>query len=1092
MKKMRKFFAAVFSLAMLLTMIPATAFAAEGDTEVTVGSSGIVVDKTATLTDDGTYTIDLTAYATGATTTTTTTTKSGVPLDIILVLDQSGSMEGDNLTNLKKAANDFIASIKANAAEFQVDHRIAVVGFAGATYGNGSNSEFYYANSELFVGRTQYNYTRNGKESTYNNDGNLAANHYIEAFQTVTSEAGEANLTVSIDSLAAKGGTHPEVGLDMANGIFEANSNTYEKADGTTGTRKRIVVMFTDGTPGDNGFDNTVANDTIKNAYTAKKTYGATVYTVGLLSNPGNNVTNFLNYVSSNYPDAQSMSATSETVYTPVYTLDEGETYYVGGNGYTAVTYGNYRTLNGEKLGWHSQLGFLDFATGYEPKTSENDTSSNHVQFYEKSTMQVGGPGDRAAEKYYMTTSNSAELGEIFENISNDSSSESSETTVTLDENSVLKDIMANGLKMTNSSTITVTTVAGTTEDGKTIAEGEAIGTDLKGEKSTDMTTATVTGFDYSSKYIAKNHPGEILKVQITGVIPSDESVTNDVINTNDTSSGIYAWDKENGKLADTAAVYFPVPKTILTSKAYVLDYAKPVQLSLGDVKLESGTAYGSFAQAGVNANYGSLDGWKYTPKTTKWDGYDSFYAFGTTTDATVTAASANANGNLWSRISVLPANNVYYEDDFVKNDSIGTVGIEYTGSWETTNTNSVTTADPVSENGNNSVHGWEDALADDTEYSDGSVHFSSANGAKATFTFTGTGVDIYSRTNLSTGTVAVTLVGNQEDGTRVAKGFSISNKANSGDYYQIPTFTWSGDYGTYTVTVTVTNAAADQSRSTYYLDGIRVYNPIKNQENDEIVKEAYGDDELKAVFTEARGALKDNTASGTAFVDEVEGEAVERSYTDADVSAYAPEHEVYLAAGQAIVFTTDKNASNSYYIGLKAPADEAKVAFSNGSDAAVTTIGHASDLYYIVTPDENGQIVVRNAWDSEDKDNEHLLSITKLRTTGSGNNGLQSSSEGAAVTAVRLLKAAPVVEYNAAPATDEELTEQETPEITEPETTEPEITDSEETVTEEPGEVIIENPEVPEETVDETPTAASNSWVNNLFSSIRNIFGRR
>ena len=327
--KIKKFFAALLSLAMVLTMLPATAMAADGET--TVGSSGVVTNKTATLTDDGTYTINLEAYATGSTTTVTTPVKSGVPLDIVLVLDQSGSMSGD-LGNLRTAVNSFITSIESNASEYNVEHRIAIVGFAGAEY---SNRTYYYANSELFVGRTQYNYMRDGRDSTYNSTGNLASDHYDEAFQTVTTEAGRTNLSNSVSALAANGGTHPEVGFDMVNGIFAANDNTYTDADGETAERRRIVVMFTDGQPGDDGFDSDIAEETIAEAYATKNTYDATIYTVGLYNNASQNVTKFMNRVSSNYPDAQTFNDKGHYEYTPVYNVNRNRSYFIAsGNNY--------------------------------------------------------------------------------------------------------------------------------------------------------------------------------------------------------------------------------------------------------------------------------------------------------------------------------------------------------------------------------------------------------------------------------------------------------------------------------------------------------------------------------------------------------------------------------------------------------------------------------------------------------------------------------------------------------------------------------------------------------------------------------------
>lgn len=1055
--KIKKIFAALLSLAMVLTMLPATAMAADGET--TVGSSGVATNKTATLTDDGTYTINLEAYATGSTTTVTTPVKSGVPLDIVLVLDQSGSMSGD-LRNLRTAVNSFITSIESNASEYNVDHRIAIVGFAGAEY---SNRTYYYANSELFVGRTQYNYMRDGRDSTYNSTGNLASDHYDEAFQTVTTEAGRTNLSNSVSALAANGGTHPEVGFDMANGIFAANDNTYIDADGETAERRRIVVMFTDGQPGDDGFDSDIAEETIAEAYATKNTYDATIYTVGLYNNASQNVTKFMNRVSSNYPDAQTFDDQGHYEYTPVYNVNRNNTYYVAsGNGYRQVNYyySNY---------WYDNRG-----NRYTPKTS---TSSSGTQFYERTWVSPNAP-TQVDTKYYMTTNDSSELGNIFTNISEDVTSGSSTTTVKLDAEAVLRDVMANGLVMTDATKITVKTFAATAAVGSdnqvVVTEGSETDTaaSVTAQKA-DAKTVTVTGFNYSEKYIATGHPGEILKVEITGVIPTAETATDQVIDTNDSVSGIY--DKE-GELGAT----FPQPKTILTSKAYVLDYAKETALT-GLDQNTSVTAIVdtmravSAADNAVTGTYGnsalSQNSVSYTPKTTSWDGYDNLYVFGETTNETVTSASANANGNLWSKVSVIPANNVYYEDDFVTDTTSGTVGIEYTGNWTTTGSK-----DGNTETANGDVQGWETSLANDATYSDGSAHVSSTSGATATFTFTGTGVDIYSRTDMTTGTVLATLTGSDDAGTSVSKYLIVDNYAESYDdgdstadgYYQIPTLSFDGlDHGTYTVSIRVTTAA--DTRSTYYLDGIRVYNPIKDLESDETVQNAYGADELNASFTQVRDMLD---SSSTVFIDEdANGNAYAGDYDESTYEQYGPKNEVYLAAGQAIVFNVSGNGS--YYVGLKAPAGETKAVLSADANAAETTIGHASDLYYRVTPDSNGYVTIKN-------NGSNLLAVTKLRTAGSGAVAESLDAE-AAVQAYNAFSLLDVVSYDSSPVTDDELTGNESE-------------DSSGTVPEEPGDVEIENPGDYDDTETQEPeqtTPTIGNWINKLFSSIKDLFSR-
>lgn len=1063
--KAKKFSARLLSLLLAIVMVaglaPAgTAFAADGDAS---GQSGVVVDKTATLEDDGTYTINLLAYATG--TTSTITEKSGTPLDIVLVIDQSGSMKESNyIEPLKTAVTGFVNAISANAKEYNVTHRIALVGYASdrddgesdrGTISSGS-SESSWINTGLFIDGKLKNYG----SSRDNDNTQLTANDYQKALVSVNDANGNvtSSITMAISNIAGSGATRTSYGMEMANKVFENNS-----LDGSN--RKRIVVVFTDGKPGYSSFDNNEANSAIGKAYTTKNTYGATVYTVGLYSNAGNNATNFMNYLSSNYPNAQSMNSTTEYEYTPVYSsdLDTSKTYYVNNNGdYSAVTYsGNMLVTAGWSNGW----------TKYTPKTSENDNTRDHTQFYERTVKgSTGGPGEKTSDKYYMTTSNSAELGKIFENISQDIQNPS--TTVTLNAESVMRDVLGAGFTLPEnydaSTNIFIKTVAGSITDGETIAWGAETPSPAGITASVDGSTINVTGFNYSGKYIAPSHPGEKLMVTIRGILPTDAAVTGEAVDTNDAASGIYA-------TADAeSCIPFPRPKTILTSKAYVLDYAKEAELSLDQNAGVSAVvdAFKAVANdASVVGTYGNTalaDGKvSYTPKTTDWSGYDTFYAFGKTNDETIKAASANANGNLWSKVSVIPATSVYYEDDFITDASAGTVGIVYGGTWTTDGTSSQNTETP-----DGAVHGWETSLADDTGYSDGSAHkadLSEGGTATATFTFTGTGVDIYSRTNDETGTIYAT-VKQTVDGTTTTKRYVVDNKAKSGDYYQIPTLTFAGEYGTYEVTIRVTTGAASEGRYTYYLDGIRVYNPIQKLESDSTVAGAY-EDKIGAAFTEVRSLL--DASSGVAFVDEDEnGEPVNKNYADTEISQYAPEHEVYLAAGQSITFKVSKGAEGNgkFYIGLKAPSGSTTANLSaNAETAAAAEIEHATDLYYAVEPDTNGNIVITNT-------GANLLAITKICTTSGGAVGASVTGE-EAVAAVTAFSARSVVPYSAEPVETPEEPEPEAP--AEPE--EPETPD-------EPGDVVIDNPEQPEDPP--APSVGnSGSWLEKLFGVIRGWF---
>lgn len=213
----------------------------------------------------------------------------------------STSGGGSRLNALKRAVTAFSKAVADKAAGAggdinntadNIDHRIAVVGFAN---GYGYNYTTYnYSNTEVFVGSKQYKY------------GTAAQGQYRNAFQSMNTSAGVSNVNASIGALDADGGTLTNLGLEMANGIFEANPIT----DGEK--RNRVVVLFTDGVPGWSGFESNTANAAISQASTAKNTYGATVYSIGIFSgadasNAGNSSGNetqkanwFMQQVSSN------------------------------------------------------------------------------------------------------------------------------------------------------------------------------------------------------------------------------------------------------------------------------------------------------------------------------------------------------------------------------------------------------------------------------------------------------------------------------------------------------------------------------------------------------------------------------------------------------------------------------------------------------------------------------------------------------------------------------------------------------------------------------------------------------------------------
>lgn len=516
---------------------------------------GLVINKNATANDDGTYDIKLEAYTTGS----VSTTESTKPTDIVLVLDQSGSMDENmtsytytasypgnshsgyyyvkyrdsyvrvswcsdceawtdgctdgwfwqhysgnkytpktsasdttsghvqfysrgsattikRLTALKKAVTSFADDVAKKAkgpdgilgTDDDVNHRIAVVGFASGRYYQGRN--YNYGNTEVFVGANQYKY------------GSSAQSVYGSALQDMSKQAGQNNIAASIGALDANGGTLTNLGLEMANGILAANKVT-------DNSRNRIVVVFTDGQPGWSGYDSDVATAAINQANTTKNTYNATVYTVGIFENAD------------------------------------------------ATSAGNQNGTEAEMSNWFMQ-----------------NMSSNN-----------GTPQDPS---YYLSASDSDTLSTIFQKISN----QISESKIDLGSQTVIKDTVTKYFDMpTDASKVSVKSY-----DCTGVADGKPTwsetGTVINNAVTLDPTdnSVNVTGFDFNANYVTEkgrdeNDPkqagdfhGRKLVIEFT-VTAKDGFVGGNSVPTNGSDSGVYDKDGKEVATFDVPQVNVPI-----------------------------------------------------------------------------------------------------------------------------------------------------------------------------------------------------------------------------------------------------------------------------------------------------------------------------------------------------------------------------------------------------------------------------------------------------------------------------------------------------------------------------------------------------
>ena len=496
---MKRIIALLLALILTVGLLPTVALATEGETPTTDSGSvtkeankdNLNLVKTVTKEGDN-YKVTLESWATG----TVTSSSTPVPMDIILLLDQSGSMNSDftssssveynrlykrnqkiyedyrdrlyiydgsgyvkvsveketilfskdkftytwsggsyvsygerdypdmtfyyqstnsskttKIVALKSAVRSFIGKVNEEATSKNVEHRVAIVGFASTKSGK------KYKNTELLSTQNEVNYA------------NANASNYEDAL--VSAKTEKKRLSTAIDRLDANGDTYPEYGFDMANKIFA--QHPIQAGD----NRQRVVIMFTDGYPapaGTDDFNVQMANNAINNAKRCKDN-NAKVYTIGIF-------------------DGADPSASIE----------------------------NY-----------SQNGWLNEAVA--ANRYMHFSSSNYP-----SAMALNNGGTKGEGNFYFAASNADALNDIFDTISEEISTD----TTTLDGSATIVDnIPGNFTIPAEASDIKVYTAkcAGKTNGTLTWESRESSTLQASSATENGKTSVSVTGFNYSDKW---------------------------------------------------------------------------------------------------------------------------------------------------------------------------------------------------------------------------------------------------------------------------------------------------------------------------------------------------------------------------------------------------------------------------------------------------------------------------------------------------------------------------------------------------------------------------------------------------------------
>lgn len=464
---------------------------------------GLNLSKTATANADGSYKIRMEAFTTGKVTTTT----SIEPCDIVLVLDQSGSMaynfDGNETRTdsarrqyaMKQAVNTFIEAVADKYNAEKSDHRIAVVTF-------GTNASTLMDWTLVTPAKTD----------------------------TAESPSGETALKAKINGLPRE----PEGATNVADGMKKAETlmGSGYNYTGSNTTRQKVVVVFTDGVPTQqSAFDTTVANGAIQSAK-ALKDSGATVYSVGIFNGAKLEQT----YGDTGFDESSNGTVGSHWADSKWLGIGDVGAYDVpAGNRFLNYISSNYRDASEIGIKKYSRTTwYLAIYNGWEITRNFNRTSSS----------------------YYLTAKDSASLSRIFTTISENIG----QASIDLSSSTVVKDIVTPYFTLPqNAGDIRLYTAD---YDGSTFGAQQSIGSPVTATIDPTTRAVNVTGFDFNKYYVAdKQHEGTYGKKLIIefSVQRKPGFVGGNNVPTNGDTSGVYTEKGVSAGLFDVPKVNVPI-----------------------------------------------------------------------------------------------------------------------------------------------------------------------------------------------------------------------------------------------------------------------------------------------------------------------------------------------------------------------------------------------------------------------------------------------------------------------------------------------------------------------------------------------------
>ena len=584
-------------------------------------------------------------------------------------------------------------------------------------------------------------------------------------------------------------------------------------------------------------------------------------------------------------------------------------------------------------------------------------------------------------------------------------------------------------------------------DDRGTVALGQGNGyvlfiTDSTGTEVANTRKSFSSLQDLSNEIASLTLPaGQSLHVRfLTATTKINDSKILDYINTVEVRATV------GGKaLSDTASHELYSYNANDTGRTYVVDFGLPLKIEgIFDTGAQSNIGDVSLSPKNEQ-KYGTVD--------PKFNGYDTVLIYTLKANTTINEPETitldvvykigNSDIKLEKTLTIIPASNVYYEDSLATfTDGSGAAKDAKWSIVGTATDEQKSATQALEQLGKHSnVYGHDGAYNSSSMLSMGTAHkvtvtaamLEAYNGGNkdnfawptAQFTFKGTGFDIISLTDNTSGAIMVTVEGVTD--TTYKKNFLVNNyygyaydkdknewvtvaSGDSNAIYQIPVMKVNGiPYGEYKVTIGVLyNSLFDKtgnSAYSFWLDAVRIYDPMGEYAGYTQDNEGYP----QYIKLHDEVVSNDVTVTNALFIDG-EKNATIQQYTN-----LGPNNEVYLMKGQAITFklTGDTGKIASVQIGAKAPkgAVELKV----NDSVVVEKLSTATEMYYdittLVTNDNNYQVTITNT-------TGNILSLTNLKITysekGSVSLGtLNTQEQENAVSLVRALFTAPVATFS-------------------------------------------------------------------------------